>query len=199
MASAAILAGGRASRFDGRDKGTLVVGGRSILERQLEALSRITDDILIVGASSPSNPRGGVTPRSVPDRVPGRGPLGGLDAALAAARDDAVVVVACDMPFVTAELLGHLLSCAQGYDAVVPRTERGYHPLCAVYTRGCGAAVARRLAEGRLTMIGLLEEMRVHTVTSEELDAFGNRHRLLANVNTPVEYEDIEALAGHEQ
>jgi molybdopterin-guanine dinucleotide biosynthesis protein A len=199
MASAAILAGGRASRFDGRDKGTLVVGGRSIFERQLEALSRTTDDILIVGASSPSNRRGGVTPRSVADRVPGRGPLGGLDAALAEARDEAVVVVACDMPFVTAGLLGHLLSCVQGYDAVVPRTERGYHPLCAVYTRGCGAAVARRLAEGRLTMIGLLEEIRVRTVTSDEIDAFGNPHRLLANVNTPAEYEDIEALAGHEQ
>jgi molybdenum cofactor guanylyltransferase len=199
MASAAILAGGRASRFDGRDKSALVVGGRSIFERQLEALSRITDDILIVGARRPSNLRGDVTPRFVPDRVPGCGPLGGLEAALTAARDDAVVVVACDMPFVTAELLGHLLSCAQGYDVVVPCTERGYHPLCAVYTRGCGAAVARRLAEGRLTMTGLLEEVRVHTVTSEELDAFGNRHRLLANVNTPVEYEEIEALAGHEQ
>ena len=123
MASAAILAGGRASRFDGRDKSRLVVGGRSIVERQLEALSRITDDILIVGARCPPNPRGGVAPRSVPDRVPGCGPLGGLDAALAAARDDAVVVVACDMPFVTAELLGHLLSFAPGYDVVVPRTE----------------------------------------------------------------------------
>jgi molybdopterin-guanine dinucleotide biosynthesis protein A len=199
MASAAILAGGRASRFDGRDKSALVVGGRSIFERQLEALSRITDDILIVGARCPSNLRGDIAPRFVPDRVPGCGPLGGLDAALAAARDDAVVVVACDMPFVTAELLGHLLSCAPDHDVVVPCTERGYHPLCAVYTRDCSAAVARRLAEGRLTMIGLLEEVRVHTVTGDELDAFGNRHRLLANVNTLVEYEEIEALAGHEQ
>ena len=45
MASAAILAGGRASRFDGRDKSALVAGGRSILERQLEELSRITGEI----------------------------------------------------------------------------------------------------------------------------------------------------------
>ena len=103
------------------------------------------------------------------------------------------------MPFVTAELPAHLLSCAEHWAAVVPRTERGYHPPCAVYTRGCGAAVTRRLTEGRLAMIGLLEEVRVHVVTSEELDAFGNRHRLLANVNTPVEYEEIEALAGHER
>jgi molybdopterin-guanine dinucleotide biosynthesis protein A len=199
MASAAILAGGRARRFDGRDKSALVVGGRSIFERQLEELSRITDDILIVGARGPSNPGGDTAPRFVPDRVPGRGPLGGLDTALAVARDDAVAVVACDMPFVTAELLGHLLSCAEHWDVVVPRTERGYHPLCAVYTRSCSGAVARSLAEGRLTMIGLFEELRVRVVPSEELDAFGNRHRLLANVNTPAEYEEIEALAGHER
>jgi molybdopterin-guanine dinucleotide biosynthesis protein A len=199
MASAAILAGGRASRFDGRDKSALVVGGRSIFERQMEELSRITDDILIVGARCPSNLRGDIAPRAVPDRVSGCGPLGGLDAALAAARDDAVVVVACDMPFVTAELLAHLVSCAQHCDIVVPCTERGYHPLCAVYTRSCAAAVSRRLAEGCLTMTDLFEEMRVHVVTSEALDAFGNRHRLLANVNTPVEYEEIEALAGHER
>jgi hypothetical protein len=61
------------------------------------------------------------------------------------------------------------------------------------------AAVARRLAEGRLTMIGLLVEMRVRTVTGEELGAFGHCHRLLVDVSTPVEYEDSEALAGHEQ
>jgi molybdopterin-guanine dinucleotide biosynthesis protein A len=93
--------------------------------------------------------------------------------------------------------LGHLLSYAQDRDVVVPWIERGYHPLCAVYTRGCGAAVARRLAEGPVTMTGLFEEVRVHAVTSEELDAFGNRHRLLANVNTPAECEEIETLAGH--
>lgn len=199
MASAAILAGGRASRFNGRDKGALVVGGRSIIERQLDELSRLTDDILIVGASCPPTLHGDIVPRVVHDRVPGCGPLGGLDAALAAARDDVIVVVACDMPFVTAALLGHLLSRAHNCDVVVPRTERGYHPLCAVYTRGCGAPVARRLAEGRLTMIGLFESVRVHVVTSEELDAFGDRHHLLANVNTPVEYEEIEALQSHQR
>jgi GTP:adenosylcobinamide-phosphate guanylyltransferase len=36
-------------------------------------------------------------------------------------------------------------------------------------------------------------------VGGRSIDAFGNRHRLLANVNTPVEYEEIEALAGHER
>jgi molybdopterin-guanine dinucleotide biosynthesis protein A len=102
------------------------------------------------------------------------------------------------MPFVTAGLLVHLPSCAHHCDAVVPRTERGYHPLCAVSTR-CAAEVARHLAEGRLAIIGLPESVRVHVVTGEELDGFGHHDRLLAKVNTPVEYEEIEALASHER
>src|SRR5580692_7347732 len=100
MASAAILMGGEARRFGGRDKGRLLIRGRTILERQIAELSEIADDILLVG--SRHNPVKSVGPaetgrhvRRVPDRVAGCGPLGGLEAALAAAQSDALVVVAC--------------------------------------------------------------------------------------------------------
>src|SRR5215204_553972 len=118
MVSAAILAGGRATRFGGRDKSALVVGGRSILDRQVEELAQVADDVmLVVGEEAPS-PRSDL--RLVRDRVSGYGPLGGLDAALAAARHDALLVVACDMPFITARLLGHLLALTAEADAIVP-------------------------------------------------------------------------------
>jgi hypothetical protein len=65
----------------------------------------------------------------------------------------------------------------------VPRTERGYHPLCAAYTR-----VSRPggLADGRLKMIDLLQDVRLRAVMTNEIDAFGDHRRLLASVNTPV-------------
>jgi molybdopterin-guanine dinucleotide biosynthesis protein A len=206
MPTAAILAGGRAARFGGRDKSALVIDGRSILDRHIAELLRVTDDVLVVGAE---NGTGGLVfeaahqrstrPlfRVIPDRVAGCGPLGGLDAALAAARDEVVAIVACDMPFVTAAFLNHLLELARGVDAVVPRTERGYHPLCAAYTRACQPAVTRRLADRLLKMTGLLEEVRVRELTADEIDAFGDRHRLLANVNTPADYEKLAGLGGH--
>jgi len=195
MPTAAILAGGRAARFGGRDKSALVIDGRSILDRQIAELLRVTDDVLVVGAEkgTPARPLF----RLIPDRVSGCGPLGGLDAALAAARDGVVAIVACDMPFVTAAFLNHLLDLARDADAVVPRTERGYHPLCAAYTRACHPAVARRLADRRLKMTGLLEEVRVRELTAGEIDAFGDHHRLLANVNTPADYEQFAGLGGH--
>jgi molybdopterin-guanine dinucleotide biosynthesis protein A len=202
MASVAILVGGRATRFGGRDKSALMVGGQSILERQIAELSRLTEDLLIVtGHDDIRTPLARERPlsvRVVTDRVRDSGPLGGLDAALAAARDDVLMLVAGDMPFVTAELAGYLLTLAPQADAVVPRTERGYHPLCAAYTRACVPAIAARLRERRLKMLDLLEDVRVRVVTPAELDALGDRQRLLANVNTPAEYEEIDALFGHE-
>ena len=191
MHSAAILVGGRARRFGGRDKSALIVHGRPILERQIAALAQITSDILMVGGDPPARPIRGA--RHVADHVPGCGPLGGLHAALTGALGDATIVLACDMPYISAPLLRHLLALTSGADAVVPRTEDGYHPLCAAYTRACIEPIARRLADGRLKMTDLFDDVRIRIVTAEEIDAFGDRRRLLANVNTPAEYSSIEA------
>jgi len=185
MHSVAILAGGDARRFGGRDKSALVVDGRTILERQISELSTLTEDLRVI--------------RREDDVVPGCGPLGGLHAALNAARGDALFLVACDMPFVTAPLAAYLLMLAGDADAVVPCTGRGYHPLCAVYGRACLPAVERRLAERRLKMLDLLHDLRVREVTADDLGRFGNCDRLLANVNTPAEYASLEALQGHKK
>lgn len=192
--SAAILAGGQATRFGGRDKSALVVDGRTILDRQVAALSSLTTDLLIVGGHLDH-----ASARRVADLVPGCGPLAGLHAALTEARGDAVAVVACDMPYVTAPFVAYLFSLLHetGADIVVPRTERGYHPLCAVYARACLEPVATRLAERRLKMTDLVADVRTRVVTVEEIARFGDRHRLLANVNTPAEYAVLEALQSH--
>ena len=202
MPSAAILAGGRARRFDGQDKSALVVGGQTILERQLSVLSEVSDDILLVGSSRPV-PAGA---RHIADRVPDSGPLGGLDAALSACRSETLIVVACDMPFISAAFLRHLAALAADrpeVQAVVPSTKRGYHPLCAVYTRACAPIVVRHLAGKRLKLVELLDVLnqsgrgRLLVVAEADLGVFGDPDRLLANVNTPAEYEELEALHDH--
>lgn len=193
MMTAAILAGGRATRFGGLAKGSLLVDGLTIFDRQVAELSRIADEILVVGDATP---RPGI--RGVADRVPDCGPLGGVHTALTESRGDATLVIACDMPYVTAELLAHLASLHLEGDVVVPRTDRGYHPLCAVYTRACLDPIERRLATGRWKMTGLLTDVRVRVVTREEMGAFGDPDRLLANVNTPADYSHLEALHNQE-
>lgn len=199
MLTAAILAGGRATRFGGRDKSALVVEGRTILDRQLSELSQIADEILLVGGTIPPGPNPGVKP--IADLMPGCGPLGGLHAALVAARGTPVIVVACDMPYVSAPFLAYLaqLTGEPGECvAIVPQTERGYHPLCAAYTRAAIEPIERRLAAGRLTMTDLLADVRLRVVAAGEIARFGDPHQLLANVNTPAEHESLEALHNHE-
>ena len=120
--------------------------------------------------------------------------MGGLDAALAAARDNVVAVVACDMPYVTASFIEALLARLEGADIVVPRTSRGLHPLCAVYTRACQDAIARRLAGQQLAVVGLFDEMRVRVVDDHDLPGY-DFERLLANVNTPDDLEAVAALS----
>jgi molybdenum cofactor guanylyltransferase len=129
--------------------------------------------------------------------VPGCGPLGGLHAALTHARGDAVFLLACDMPYVTTAFIAHLLQFASEADIVVPQTERGYHPLCAVYTRACLEPAAARLADRRLRMRELVDSMRTRVVPIDEIRQFGDPDRLLANVNTPADYAGLETLQGH--
>ena len=195
MRSAAILVGGQATRFDGRDKGALVVEGRPILDRQVMELSSVVEDIMLVGRAEGAPPRPGT--RVVADAVPGCGPLGGLHAALAAAKGDAVFVVACDMPYVSAAFVDYLFSLTGEHAIVVPQTDRGYHPLCAVYSRACLEPVAARIAERRLALRALLDDVPARVVTAAEIARFGAPSQLLANVNTPAEYADLEAIQGH--
>ena len=185
--SGAILAGGQATRFGGRDKSALLVEGRAILDLQIAALAPAVDDVVIVGGAR----------ATVHDIVPGCGPLGGLYTALTAARGDALLLVACDMPYLSTPFLAYLLSLAAGVDIVVPQTERGYHPLCAVYTRACLEPAAARLADRRLTMRELVDSMRTRVVPIDEIRQFGDPDRLLANVNTPADFAGLETLQGH--
>src|SRR3954468_8017049 len=142
--SLAILTGGHATRFGGRDKSALVVGGATILERQLAELGPLTNDIMVVARPDVRlMPPRGARVREIADIVPGSGPLGGIHAALSEARSDVVLVIACDMPYVTAPFADYLFSLAGTASIVVPRSDGRDHPLCAVYTRACVDAAAR--------------------------------------------------------
>src|SRR6476659_4048976 len=142
--SAAILAGGRARRLGGVDKAALLLGGSRIIDRQLAILTGVSDEVLIV-ANDAARYAAFQLP-VFPDLVPDAGALGGVYTALAAARHELVLVLACDLPFVTRELLDRLIADVDGdVDAVVPRSARGLEPLCAVYRKVCAPALRARL------------------------------------------------------
>jgi molybdenum cofactor guanylyltransferase len=204
--AAAILAGGRATRLHGADKGRLVIGGRTIRDRQLDALAGLVDDIFLVGgaaadpgadASAGPEDRAGIP--HVPDLAPARGPLGGIQTALHRAGDaSCTLIVACDLPFVSRPFLAFLLARARAADAadvVVPRSGDRLHPLCATYNRRVREAVDRRVGSGALAVQGLFDEVRVDVVEPEVVATFDPEGIMFWNVNTPDEYERACARA----
>lgn len=163
------------------------MGTRSILERQLSLLHGLTSHILIVGSGRPDVQSDRI--HVVADRIPGAGALGGLYTALMDAPTEQVLVIACDMPFLTAPFLTYLVERGRDVDAAVPRDARGPHPLCASYARRIGDHLHRRIAAGNLRVGDALVDLAVRTVGPDELAAFDPDGRLLYNVNTPEEYD----------
>lgn len=188
---AAILAGGQARRFDGQDKSALPIAGRRLLHHQLAALRAITPRIVIVGGPAERFADAGVP--VVPDRLPGLGPLGGLSTALDGA-SERLLVLACDLPFVTTAFLQYLLRTGRDADATVPRTADGLHPLCAAYARRTAPLMRRLIDEGVRQVQEALGSLRLHIVEGEALAAHDPDGRLLHNINTPDDYARAIAL-----
>ena len=192
--SAAILAGGRARRFGGADKASLAVGRARIIDRQLAVLSAVADDVRIV-ANDPER-YAGLGVRVISDAIAGAGPLGGLYSGLLdverhGAGRDRVVVLACDLPFVTAALLERLVAESRAdeeIDAVVPRSAHGLEPLCALYRTRCAAAARDRIERGILPVAGLLDAVRTRVLEREALAQY-DEGALFENVNTPHDHE----------
>jgi molybdenum cofactor guanylyltransferase len=190
----AILAGGRARRLGGADKSALRIGSRSIFDRQLAALSGLADRIVVIGGAPEPFADGRV--RVVPDRVPRAAALGGLYTALCESATPYVLVLACDLPFVSARVLERIAELADGSaDAVVPRTADGVQPLCAAYARRLKDRVRRHIDSGHLKVQDLLGAVRVRELGPEDIAHLDPTGLSFFNVNTPGELRQAVRLA----
>jgi molybdopterin-guanine dinucleotide biosynthesis protein A len=182
MSTAAILAGGRAHRLGGLEKSQLVIDGQTILDRQLRVLQGCAGRVVIVADDRTRFAGFGVP--VFEDLAPGKGALGGLYTALSIAAGP-VLVVACDMPFLTEPFLIRVMQAAQDVDAAVPRTADGYHPLCACYSQSCAGPIRTRLDAGELKLLDLLTDVHTRTIDQAEIAGFDPDGLLLLNINTP--------------
>lgn len=181
-----ILAGGASSRM-GRDKAVLELGSIQFVKRIADSLSPITRRVVLVGPER-TGPLNGF-PR-VSDVYPGWGALGGLHAALHACREGLALIVACDLPFVTADLFSRLISLLGDYDAVIPVQSDGrLQPLCAVYRPLPCTAVTEQLIEtGERRPRALLDLVNARRVGFQEIAGLPNSELFFFNVNTPEDY-----------
>jgi molybdenum cofactor guanylyltransferase len=191
-----LLAGG-ASRRMGRPKAALVLGGETMLGRQIRLLRAVSRQVFIVGAAARS--AGGVDGpvedfgvTTFPDELPGRGPLAGIATALARTRTEFNLILSCDLPWMEAALLRLLCRRAfmGGAEVTLPISRGGREePLCAVYRRRVLWAVRTTLAAGQGKVSRLFSKVRVERLEWREFARAGFPVRIFDNMNTPEDYE----------
>ena len=126
--------------------------------------------------------------RSAADWEPGAGPLSALAGGLAVCPEGLHALLACDMPFLQADLLRRMAALGGQAQAVVPMVEGRKHPLCSLYQTSCLAPAERLLAQGERRMDALLDEVEV-CIIKPEMIAPHNLGHMITNVNTPAEYQ----------
>jgi molybdopterin-guanine dinucleotide biosynthesis protein A len=180
--AAVLLAGGRSQRM-GRDKALLrLPDGQPLWRCQLSALEALAPaELFISGFERAEFPR---HVRRLDDAVSGLGPLAGLTAALRAMRSPLLVVLAVDLPAMTADYLRGLLALSRTGCGAVPRHGDFYEPLAAVYPAECLPLVEERLHGADRSMQGWIRAALaaglVRTVEVGEADA-----PLFLNWNSP--------------
>lgn len=189
--SACILAGGKGRRLDGLVKPLVAVGGRTILSRQVETLAALGVRPALVAPDPAPFASLGLT--VLPDDV-AAGALGALYTAVARTPTPHVLVLAGDMPFITAEWLAFLVGLVADHDAVVPCVAGRWHPLCAVYHRRAAGRLRAAIDAGQWRVTDAVATLDVRLVSGDELRPFDPDDRVLLNVNTP---DDHRRAAGH--
>ena len=193
---AAILAGGKSRRM-GQNKSFLSIRGRPAVLLVAESLLEVFSDVYVFANEAAPYREMGF--RVLGDLLAGNDSLGGLHAAVAsagaagAAGEARVFVTGCDMPTLQPALLDGLASLAEGRDVVIP-IYRGYpEPLCAVYSAACREPIERSIEGGNLKMIAFHEEVRVLRVEEEVWRAWDPGALSFRNMNTPEDYDEIQA------
>lgn len=205
MLTVCIQAGGQSSRM-GEDKALKTFLGRPLIQRVIERLTPIADEVIVTTNRPQDYAFLGGT-RLISDLKPGRGALGGLYTAIASATHPMVAVVACDMPFASAGLIetASRILVEEEADVVIARVEspaeaagksEGYEPLHAVYRRAtCLPAIETAIEVDQWKVIAWFPQVKVRVLTAAENESLNPDGLAFWNVNTPEEFTKAEKLA----
>lgn len=191
-----ILAGGKSRRMR-RDKAFLPFGEGVLIERVIEVLRQVTDELLLI-TNTPEQFQHFGLPLAT-DMISDAGSLGGIYTGLMYAKTPCSLFLACDMPFVKPEFLRLLCEMAVDADVVIPRNAEDFQPLCALYSEACRDPIRTRIDAGRLKITGFFDQVRVRVIEGELLARYDPYDVMFFNANTPEEYAEAQRiLAGGE-
>lgn len=203
--SAIILTGGKGRRMGMVEKALLEFEGKTILERLLESLFHVVDEVILSVRDTSQKEKLVPVSEKFPDReirfcfdtLEDAGPLEGIRAGLLESRSEYSFVCAGDMPFVKAEVVDLLFDKASGHDAAIPRwDERMFEPLHAVYSKKLIPEIEKAFEKGKHSVLAPVFQMKdVVFVEVSEIKGIDPELRTFVNINT---IRDVESITGHE-
>lgn len=171
----------------GFDKGLLEVNGKKCIEYVVDALSAVSDQIIISANSDSYNY---LNLPVYEDTIKDCGPLGGIYAALSVSQTEKNIIVACDMPFVSVELLKFFIEQPEGYQIAVPVTDGKIHPLCGCYAKHIVPQLKTLLQNKVFKMQTVLKSFNTKEIVLDASLSFYTP-KLLANINSQQELSQV--------
>ena len=197
-----ILAGGRSRRM-GQNKALMRLGDELLIAHVIRQMRSVTDELLLI-----TNEPDLYTSLNLPmysDILPDMGTLGGIYTGLTYAGNSTVICVGCDMPLLRPNLLSHLTTLLDNYDAVVPcvevksRSARIFQTLSAVYAKRCLPVIGDMLASGELRVHALYDRIDTRIVEPPEWRLLDPGGLSFFNINTPEDFEIANRYIGENQ
>jgi molybdopterin-guanine dinucleotide biosynthesis protein A len=171
----------------GIDKAWLEIEGQSLIERTLASVRAVTSSVAII-ANTERYGRLGVPVFA--DTYQGIGPLEAVRVALSNTQTNRILLVACDLPFLTPALFRFQLSIPSTSQAIVPLSaDNQLEPLCAIYCKNSLQAVETLIEQGERKMAKLFEKVPTRFVEFKEIRELDGAHLFFENINSPEDYD----------
>jgi len=195
-----ILAGGFSKRF-GQDKCLIHLVGKPLVLHVIDRISNVVDEkVVVAGSNAPRKTLSNLfesKARVVVDKYEGRSPLVGALTGFESVNADYSLLLPCDTPFVSAEIVALLLDLCVNKSAVIPRWPNGYmEPLQAAYnTKSATEAAKKALNEGKRDLSSMISHLRgIRFVSTLALQQIDSKLLTFFNVNTSEDLKKAESI-----
>ena len=176
-----ILAGGKSSRM-GEDKGLILLNGIPMVQYLINVFDDLKIPVIIISNNDNYNK----FKRPVfQDIIKEKGPAGGILSALTFSKTEINIIVSCDSPFITAELINFLRNCHQNNQVTIPIYENRIHPLIGVYEKEVSTSFEQSIKDNQLRIRDILKKLNTKEV--EIPQSIIKDGLCLANINTKQE------------
>ena len=183
--SGIILSGGKGLRMGGQNKAFIQIGGKPIIHRIHSLLQRLFKEVIIV--TNQKELFSDMDAKIYEDLIPNRGALIGLYTGLFYSSYPYSFCVACDMPFLNEALIRYLISNIEGEDVILPKTNDGFQPLHAIYSKNCQKAIKIILEEGKNKILDFYPMVKVKIIEEDKFKNLDPELKSFININTPEE------------